>query len=241
MLTIYTEQLGVIDVFAKNAKGTKNSLFAGLALFQYCEFGLAQRKGHFFTVKEVQTITSFFSLSESLEGMSLALYCAELVVCVSPTAEEAVSHLPFFLNTLHLITKQQHNLDVLKATFELRTMSGHGFMPTLVACSSCFEYKEEEHLFDYKSGKLLCTDCAKTNSLNCNLSGSGVAAMRHIVFSDPKSIFSFTLADPVRSGLVAQAEKFALWHLDKKPKSLDFYYRITNPSIGNDEQKSKTT
>ncbi len=225
-LTLYTEELGVIDVYAHGAKGTKNSLFSALALFQYCEFGIAQRKG-FYTVREAETINSFFSLSDTLEGISLALYCAELIRCINPTEEEAKTHLPLFLNTLYLISKQQNDADMIKAVFELRTMSGHGFMPTLVACSSCFEYKEQPHLFDYKSGKMLCSDCAKSTTKSCNLTAAGVAAMRHIVFSEPKAAFAFKLSDPRRCGLISETEKFTLWHLDKKPKSLEFYHKLT--------------
>ncbi len=226
-LTLYTEKLGVIDVFARGAKGTKNALYSGLALFQYCEFGIAERKGHFFTVSTAESLNSFFSLSQTLEGVSLALYCAELVRIIDPIGEEAAAHLPFFLNTLHLIIKSEYDLDLLKAIFELRTMSGHGFMPTAVACSSCFEYKESEHMLDYRSGNLLCADCAAEQGFNCNLSTAGIAAMRHIIFSDIRSVFSFKINKPEQSGLYKEVERFTLWHLDKKPKSLEFYHNLT--------------
>ncbi len=234
-ITLYTDRLGVIDVFARGAKGTKNALYSGLALFQYCEFGISERKGHFFTVSSAESLNSFFSLSETLEGISLALYCAELVRIIGPVGDEATQHLPFFLNTLHLINKRKYDLDLLKAIFELRTMSGHGFMPTAVACSSCFEYKETPHMLDYRSGSLLCEDCASKQAQGCNLSTAGMAAMRHIIFSDIKSIFSFKINNPEQSGLLREVERFTLWHLDKKPKSLEFYHNITTK--GNHEQK----
>ncbi len=226
MLTIYTEKKGVIECFAKNAKGTKNALFSGLSILHYCEFIIAERKG-IYTVKEAETLHSFFSLTASMEGVALALYLAELIRIVQPSPEEAKIHLPFFLNTLHLIGKKQRDLDIYKVIFELRTLSDHGFMPTLVACSCCCEYKEIRHNFDYKTGKILCGECADYNKVECNITSADLAAMRHIVFSDLKHIFSFEHKKLKQNGLVKQIEKFTFWHLDKKPQSLSFYYKLT--------------
>ncbi len=225
MLTIYTAECGVIDCFAKNAKGTKNSLFSGLSILHYCEFTIAERRGSY-TVKEAETIRSFFSLTASMEGVSLALYLAELIRIVQPSPEEAKVHLPFFLNTLHLIDKKKRELDIYKLIFELRTMSGHGFMPMLVACSVCSEYKEQPHRFDYMSGNITCFECAEKSELQCNITAADLAAMRHIVFSDIKSVFSFEHKALKQDGLVKQIEKFTFWHLDKKPQSLNFYYKL---------------
>ncbi len=226
ILTLYTEKKGVIECFARNAKGTKNALFSGLSILHYCEFTIAERKG-VFTVKEAETLHSFFSLTASMEGVALALYLAELIRIVRPSPEEAVQHLPFFLNTLHLIGKKQRDLDIYKVIFELRTMAGHGFMPMLVACSCCCEYKESPHNFDYKSGKILCNECAQYNKIECNITSADLAAMRHIVFSDLKHIFSFEHKKLKQKGLVKQVEKFTFWHLDKKPQSLNFYYKLS--------------
>ncbi len=227
MLTIYTEKCGVIDCFARNAKGTKNSLFSGLSILHYCEFIIAEKKGSY-TVKEAETLHSFFSLTASLEGVALALYLSELLRIIQPTPEESESHLPFFLNTLHLIGKKQVDLDFYKLIFELRTMSDHGFMPLLVACSVCSEYKELPHHFDYMSGRITCYGCCEENNLICNINAADLAALRHIVFSDLKSVFSFTHKGLKREGLVRQVERFTFWHLDKKPQSLPFYYKLSN-------------
>ncbi len=226
MLTIYTEKFGVIDCFARNAKGTKNSLFSGLSILHYCEFTIVEKKGSY-SVKEAETLHSFFSLTASLEGVSLALYLAELLRIIQPTPEESATHLPFFLNTLHLIGKKQRDLDFYKLIFELRTMSDHGFMPLLVVCSTCNEYKEVPHHFDYMSGRITCYDCTEANNLNCNISASDLATLRHIVFSDLKSVFSFNHKNLKREGIVRLVERFTFWHLDKKPQSLPFYYKFS--------------
>ncbi len=227
IVTLYTEKLGVIECFAKNAKGTKNSLFSGLSILHYCEFAISERKGNF-TIKEADTLHSFFSLTASIEGVALALYLAELLRIIQPGPEESKTHLSFFLNTLHLISKKQRDLDIYKVIFELRTMSDHGFMPMLVACSVCHEYKEQPHRFEYISGKITCMDCAERLSESCNITTADLSAMRHIIFSDLKSVFSFEHKALKRDGLIRQIERFTFWHLDKKPQSLEFYYKISN-------------
>lgn len=226
LLTLYTEKKGVIRAIAKRAKGIKNPLFSGITLFQYSEFILTQNRSSLFTIEEAGALRSFFSISASVEGVALALYCAELVKAIHPDPVEAGEHLPFMLNTLHLIGEQKKDLDILKAIFELRTMSCHGFMPSLIACADCCIFKQGPHFFDYSSGKIFCFQCSLKLNVICNLSAAAVAAMRHIVFSNAKEVFFFDIKEKSIGELFSLIEKYTIWHSEHKIKSLDFYKQL---------------
>ena len=50
--------------------------------------------------------------------------------------------------------------------------------------------------------------------------------MRHIVFADFEKIFSFTVSPGAQQELAAAAEAYTMQILQKRPKTLDFYYSL---------------
>ncbi len=225
MLFLYTEQRGVVTAFVKSARGNKNRFYAGLQLFNYSEFTLLEKSNMTYIIKDVEVVVSFFAISSDVEKFALATYCADIVRSLSPTAEDAKMHLPFFLNTLHLICKGERDFKLLKLIFELRTMSLNGYMPDLVACAECAEYKEEQHYFDKNDGYIVCYDCAALIGKSTNISAGGVALLRHIVFSDEKSVFNCKFTS-THDGIFRLVENFALWNIDRYPSSLDAFNKL---------------
>ena len=90
-----------------------------------------------YTVREASVNTIFHGVSSSIEGMGLAMYLDEMAVSLSPTGTEASKELRLLLNCLYMISRQKADLRVIKAVFELRTMSECGFLPQLACCNVC--------------------------------------------------------------------------------------------------------
>ena len=53
-----------------------------------------------------------------------------------------------------------------------------------------------------------------------------LAAMRHIVYSEPKRIFSFTLEGEPMTQLSALTERYLLTQLDRGFSSLDYWKKV---------------
>ena len=156
------------------------------------------------------------------EGMSLAMYLAEMAAALSPTGEEAAKELRLLLNCLYMISEGKTDLHVVKAVFELRTMSECGFLPQLVCCKICEKYDGPAFYLDPQEGILLCEDCAKKAGKTCNLDMGALYALRHICLVEDKKIFAFKISVGSLAKLSAVAERYALTHLDKPLKSYDF-------------------
>lgn len=90
-----------------------------------------------YTIREAEVRNVFHGISSTIEGMSLAMYLAEMAAALSPTGEEAAKELRLLLNCLYMISEGKTDLHVVKAVFELRTMSECGFLPQLVCCKIC--------------------------------------------------------------------------------------------------------
>ncbi len=121
IITILTPGLGVISASAKSSLRLKNKLFSACGLFCYSEFLLLPGR-NMYTVREAESKNVFHGIASSIEGMSLAMYMAEMAAALSPTGEEAEKELRLLLNCLYMLSEKKADLRVIKAVFELRTI-----------------------------------------------------------------------------------------------------------------------
>ena len=122
-----------------------------------------------------------------------------------------------------MISEKKTDLRVIKAVFELRTMSECGFMPQIVCCRDCGTYDEGDAFYlDAQEGHLLCANCAAKAGKSCNLDKAALYALRHICLVEDKKIFAFKISVGSLTKLAAVAENYAMTHLDKPLKSYTF-------------------
>ena len=221
ILTILTPGLGVISASAQSSLRLKSKLFSACGLFCYSEFTLVPGR-NMYTVREASVKNVFHGIASSIEGMSLAMYLAEMAAALTPTGQEAERELRLLLNCLYMISENKADLRVIKAVFELRTMSECGFLPQLVCCRDCGTYEGDAFYLDVQEGHLLCADCAAKEGKTCNLDRGALFALRHICLVEDKKIFAFKISLGSLQKLAAVTERYALVHLDKPLKSYDF-------------------
>ena len=221
ILTILTPKLGVISAMAKNSLRMKSKLLTACGLLCYSEFVLLPGR-NMYTVREASVEKIFYNISATVEGMGLAMYMGELASSLSPTGEEAERELRLLLNCLYMINENKTDVRVIKAVFELRTMSQCGFMPQLVYCRDCGIYDGPAFYLDVQEGYLLCSGCAQKAGKSCNLDQGALYALRHICLVEDKKIFAFKISVGSLAKLSAVAEQYALTHLDKPLKSYSF-------------------
>lgn len=221
ILTLLTPDLGVISASAKGSLRLKNKLFSASGMFCYSEFSLTSGRSHYF-VEAAQVKKVFHGISESVEGMCLATYMAEIAIALSPAPPEADAQLRLLLNSLYMIGQKKLPLRQLKTIYELRAMSMAGYQPDLLACADCGRYDGGEFYFDPVEGNLLCADCADKARHIPNLDTGALYALRHICLAEDRKLFSFTLAPASLKNLSRVSEQYLLAHLEHGLKSLDF-------------------
>ena len=150
------------------------------------------------------------------------MYMAEMASALSPTGDEAAKELRLLLNCFYMISEKKADLRVIKAVFELRTMSECGFLPQLVYCRDCGTYDGPAFYLDPAEGCLLCESCAQKAGKKCNLDAGALFALRHICLVEDKKIFGFRISVGSLAKLSTAAEQYALTHLDKPLKSYAF-------------------
>lgn len=225
ILSILTPRQGIISAAAKGSMRPKSKLFSGTSLFCYSEFSLYEGKT-MYRVDEASPIEVFFGLRDSIEGISLAAYFAEMLQILSPTQEDADTLLRLTLNSLYILAQNRRKPEMVKAVYELRALSESGFMPDLLACYNCGKYEDNSFYFTPRGGRLLCATCAEKRGRVPNLDAASLAALRHIILTDDEKLFSFTLTGNSMMLLSQVAEEYVLHNLDYPPKTMSFLKTI---------------
>ena len=221
LITVLTSRYGLIRAFVRRSASLKSNLLSSTQLLSYSDFVFYQGKSSY-TVNAASPKHSFFSLNENIDALSIGFYLAELFGELAPENEPAETLLRLLLNSLYLMAEKKKDPVQVKAVAELRSLSESGYQPDLIACATCGTFESDPMIFNPATGRLLCCEHG-TASDGMTLSINAVTAMRHIIYSEPKKIFRFTLQDDALRELSQAAEQFALHQTGRGYKTLDFY------------------
>lgn len=223
ILTVLTGELGKITVVARGARSRRSRVCAATQLFAYSELVLSERHGWQY-LNEGSTIELFDGVRRDVTLLSLAGYFAELTEYVASDSEEAPLLLSHLLNALYALGTLHRPPALVKAAFELKLMALVGFEPLFDSCARCGDSTPQEPTFDEVGGTLLCRSCADRSTLP--LTHGALAAIRHVLYGDPKRLYSFTLAPNDRPAFTRAAERYTRAMLERDFSTLQFYKSI---------------
>ncbi len=236
LLTIFTEEQGIVTALAKGARSLKSRKMASTQQFCYSSFVLYGDRDKYW-IKESSLIESFFGIRGSIEGLALAGYIVEVLADVGVEDRE-VELLRLALNSLYAISSGKYSLDKVKAVFEMRALSILGFMPEVLACHSCGR-REGDFYFDIMAGAIECFDCHKRSEASHTtlseeheghivsiLTEGARIAMSYAIHSPLEKVLSFNVGDEDMRLFSRAAERYAVNHLERSYKSLEFYNEV---------------
>ena len=229
ILTLLSADRGKIPVIARGVRRRSCKYAACAQPLAYSEWTLYQ-KGEWYYASEALSIEQFGGLQSDLSRLSLGFYFAELTEAVV-TAEDAdpalLSHL---LNGLYALDKLKKPELLAKAAFEFRLLCLAGYEPLADGCAFCGCPDPELPLLDVMQGVIRCRECgAGESGRSLPLGPESLAALRRILYGDPKRLYSFTLSGPALGRLAAAAEAFAAAQLERGFRTLDFYTSLQMP------------
>jgi len=229
ILTLLTADRGKISVIARGVRRKSCKYAACAQQMVYSEWTLYQ-KGEWYYANEGATAELFNGLRTNLEALALGCYFAELTEAV--TAEDTVSGdlLRHLLNGLYALSALHKPPSLVKAAFELKLLCLAGYEPLAGGCAYCGCPDPERPLLDVVQGVLRCQTCGTGESgLSMPLCRDSLAALRHIVYGDPKRLYAFRLGPEPLRRLGDAAEAFAAAQLERGFRTLEFYKSLQPP------------
>ena len=223
ILTLLTDKCGKIAVVARGARRKSCKYAACTQSLAWSEWTLYQ-KGDWYYASEGSTAELFSGLRDDLEALSLGFYFAELTEAVTTENTPAPELLRHLLNGLYALSAMRKLPALAKPAFELKLLCLAGYEPLADGCVCCGRPDPERPMLDVVQGVLRCGTCGvQERALSMPLCPGSLAALRHIVYGEPKRLYSFTLRDDALRRLSAAAEAFVAAQLERGFRSLDFY------------------
>ncbi|MDD6214986.1 MAG: DNA repair protein RecO [Firmicutes bacterium] len=219
MLTVLSEQFGVISACVYGVRGKKSSLKAGSQFLCLADFVLDKKNSDIYRVDGIDIIDTFYPITEDIEKLSLANYLCELASDAYIDRDKRV--LSLLLNTLYTVAYRDTDIKNAKSVFELKLMQYAGYMPQTGRCAVCGGTENLDG-FDISAG----TVCRACKSGAAHISQSARAALEYILSADSKRAFSFSVSKQTRDELSVLAEAYFIYHSERQYKSLDYLKKI---------------
>lgn len=239
-LDILTNEFGIIETVVHAFRKPTGKNTSGAELFTYGTYCVSRRttsSGVKYTLNSCEVKFSFFDLSKDLRRFSLAAYFAEVADFVVTREQPQNDIVRFFAITLFELARENSDIDLIKAVFELKLTALSGFMPDVTACSGCGCYEKNIMHFIYDSNALMCDDCAReahllsTQNHYLSLSPTLLYAIRYAIFSDISKVYKGRLFDVGNNqkdyrNFCAFAEKYITNQLERTFGTLGYYRNI---------------
>lgn len=223
ILTVLTDTEGKLTVSARGArrKGCKYS--AAAQLFAYSEMTLFSNRGRW-SLNEAETQEQFLGIREDITSLALASYMAEALETVSDEDMPNPKLLQCGLNSLYALSRGMSPARLIKAAFEMRIMCLSGYEPETFACCVCGNEQPAQPMLSLEGGGIHCRACAvRGGGRSLPLCADSLAALRHIVQSPAKRMFSFSLGGEALARLSDVCESYLLHHTGRGFGALDYY------------------
>lgn len=225
MLTIFTEDFGIIKATVYGVKRAKSRQSAASQFLSWSEFQLYFGRGDVATVDSITPIESFFPIQEDLERLALCSYLTEITYY---TQQQNIANLPLLrllLNTIYACAYRSLSIKKAKAVFELRLLQDMGYMPVLGQCAACGQ-ETEPAFFSCECGGVLCSGCHSETREDIPLSRAGYHALCYIFYAEEKKIFSFGITGEVLREIGWIAECSILHRMERKIPSLAYLKKV---------------
>ena len=236
LVTIFTEEQGVVTALARGARSLKSRKMSATMLFCYGDYVL-YGQGDKQWIKEAELLESFYDMRDSIEGLALANYIVEILSDVT-VAEAERDLLRLALNSLFAISRGKYTAEKIKAAFEVRAATILGFMPDVLSCHECGE-RLGDFFLDVMGGNLECYACHQRLMRETGgavddgerrvvtiLSEGAKVALGYLVHSPLERIFAFNISDEDMHLLSRATEEYLLNQLERTFKSLEFYKSV---------------
>lgn len=161
----------------------------------------------------------FYNLRIDLDKLQYATHITKIINDVTDENQNTYKILQLFLNTLYMLSETDKNMDLVISTFKLKLMCFLGFSPIIDKCSNC---KNKENIklnyFSFRDNGFKCEKCGRQDRGSIEILEPTQNAIKYIVLSPAKKLFSFNVSDESMKELEIIAKIYLNEKLDKEYK-----------------------
>lgn len=220
MLSIFTEEYGIIKAVIYGVKKSKSKAGASSQFLSWADFELYKGIGKdIMTVNSINIVDGFYPIAEDIKKLSLCVYLSDITYSILGSNNPDKRMLHILLNCIFALAYKDEDLAKVKTVYELKMMSAGGYMPELNRCASCGS--GEIFAFDLLKGGVVCRSCG--GKYIARLDKNLYKALEYITSSEDKKMLSFNASGELLERLNSLSEQYVSLQLDNRFQSLDYY------------------
>ncbi|MEG0501131.1 MAG: DNA repair protein RecO [Cellulosilyticaceae bacterium] len=227
-ITLFTHELGKIQVGAPKATKNDKGFASGTQLFVYGQFVLSAYKETYKLIS-VDIISMFHNIREDLLRLSYAAYIVEFLREVTREGVINEELLKLTLRTLHKLSQGKIYPKLIRRIFELRALKTIGLMPSVEHCTSCskemIEIPLPRYNFVVAEGGIICDDCLGNEYL-ISIGYTTLYTIRYILYIPLEHLFQFHLDEAALEQLERVNDSYINYYIDKSFKTIEFIKSI---------------
>ncbi len=186
-------------------------MLAGTQFLSFGEYVLYKGNGNAYNINSCEPIEVFYNLRIDLDKLQYVSYIARIVEDVTHENDSSYNVMRLILNTVYAICETDKNKDLIVAIFKIKLLCLIGFVPDILSCVSC-KNKENISHFSIRDNGIKCEVCSRQDKSVIKICESTLYAIRYIVMSDMKKLFSFSVPE----ASVEEIELLAKVYLEDK-------------------------
>jgi len=228
LITLYTREKGKLKAVARGArKGNKSR--SGLVLpFSYHNFTLYQGKS-LAKINHIESIAMNSKLREDLDYMAYASVVSEYIERAG--LEDEADQALFSLLVVILEKMAQADREELLfylTVFKAKLLLLLGVKPEIESCTVCGEKVNLNGStpLSVEEGGSICKNCFNNNNKYTLFSLNEMRALYKVTFAEISQLKAAQFSTNILEKINEITEKFLIYHLDLKPKSLTFLHTI---------------
>lgn len=227
ILTVLTAEEGKLTVSARGCRKKGSAIAAASQLLVWSEFTLYEYQGRW-AVKEATTERQFTGVRTDLDKLALASYFAEVTEALAEEGQTEAGLLSLTLNSLHALEKLPLPPSLIKTAYEWKAMALAGYEPMADGCAVCGCPEPEQPCINLTAGVIHCAACREGagDGISMPITPSGLKAMQHFIWGDPKRLFSVSMDQTSLRQLGEASEAYLMTQLERGFRTLDFYKSI---------------
>ncbi|MDP4118459.1 MAG: DNA repair protein RecO [Bacillota bacterium] len=212
LLTLFTDNMGLISVSAKGATSNHNNLKAVARVFCYGDFVLYDKKNGYYTISEASPVTDFMGLARDLDRLDAANKIVAFTKYTAVENEESGDILRLILNSLHMLANTDKSINMIKCVYYLKSLTYMGIPPVTGECAICGSGGEID-FFSPEDGGIICGECAKVSRSFVEIEENTRKLMGWIIYLPLEKAFGIAAEEKLFEKVLEIIDLFVKVHL----------------------------
>ncbi|MDP2683594.1 MAG: DNA repair protein RecO [bacterium] len=212
MVSIYTQDRGLVNVIAKGSRKINSKLAGNLEPFTLAEFMIVNGK-RYDTVASSEVIDIFKNIKKDLVKIKLAFYFSNIFLNTVKELQKDNKIYEFILEIFkhieHLDTKNKKNLNWLVWYYIWSYLKLSGYQPEVYKCLICKKDIEPNKTFiNYHKGGLVCDVCAQQHNELNQVSVNFIKIIRNILNTDLVKLLNIKIDNETAKEFAKHTKKY---------------------------------